>query len=585
MRKKFSKVLALSLSSLILLSNLFVLTAKALNLAYDNVSSSEESTVECEPETQISKVAPKTTASKVVASEAKATELEPKVETIEPEVEPNVDVAEEVPVEEEPETVLPEGEEVVAPEIKVDNSKLEETTPEVEVSVPEIKVDSSKLEETTPKVKVTLPKIKVDSSKLEGTTPKAKVTLPKIRVDSSKLEETTPKVEVTLPEIKVEGSRLGEITPKVEVTLPEIKVDASKLEETTPEVEVTLPEIKVDNSKLEGTTPKVEVTLPEIKVDGSILTMPKVEVTLPEIKVDSSKLEETTPEVEASLPEIKVDSSKLEETTPEVEAQVRVEELLVSETGTIARGDYLEGYGDKITKMLSNPEDKTLRLHSVGNPNEVNFAIFTCNTTMCDGFKNGVAEFYEGRRGESDMEVTAPNAKTGYVFVRWVKLGTAPVSVGEIEVPVDVYQAVYEKVADEIATENSDSTLSSGAYPNPDMEQLDPSVDGEHDCFKPKEGKDWTSSSVLVKGDEISLTVSFRGCYGYVSTARFVCDLNKCEGFDGLETFELSRRGGCKETIVTPKAKEGFKFDRWEKSTVTEYETTVDVYTAVYTEV
>ncbi len=296
---------------------------------------------------------------------------------------------------------------------------------------------------------------------------------------------------------------------------------------------------------------------------------------MPEIKVDNSKLEETMPKIEALMPEIKVDNSKLEETTPEIEApangELKDEELLISETGTIQRGELYTGqeakkYKDKITNMLSNSNEQKLKLRSCGDQSTINFAIFTCNTTMCDGFENGVAEFYEGRRGGTEMEVTAPAAKTGYVFVGWVKLGTTPVTVGGTEVPVDVYRAIYAKVGNKFSTMLLEKQITNII-----------NDDEGHEHYKADKDK-WTTFE-NIDDDKKTIKITFGGCYHYVSFADIKYELGEDNVVD-VET--IARRGEWSETVTAPEL-DGYAFKEW-KVTHTGAEK-FDIYTAVYTEV
>lgn len=81
-----------------------------------------------------------------------------------------------------------------------------------------------------------------------------------------------------------------------------------------------------------------------------------------------------------------------------------------------------------------------------------------------------------------------------------------------------------------------------------------------------------------------TITVNYLDHYCYVSFARFECELDKCEGFNGNKSTEpIGRRGSeGKVTMKAPKAKEGFKFVRWQKTTDNSGNAPIDVYTAIY---
>ena len=264
---------------------------------------------------------------------------------------------------------------------------------------------------------------------------------------------------------------------------------------------------------------------------------------------------------------------KTEETTPKVnDSVVESDSLVLSEDEILTFESQIsdveeESYSDKeeITVNSEASLGEFLSKHKGYNDYSVIWwSKFKCDLNKCNGF-DGQESILLSRRGDSDITITAPEAKNGYHFAGWKRYLIKALDDGY---KVYGYEAVYEEDKE---TEFSTLLLKEKLA---DVKELNQSTEKkDHECSKPEDGI-WTN---IVKNENGKLTIKYEGCHHYVSFAQFVCDLNECVGFNGSDKLTESRRGGTELTVDAPEAREGYHFVGWKK-----YDLTVDGFSWSY---
>ncbi len=264
---------------------------------------------------------------------------------------------------------------------------------------------------------------------------------------------------------------------------------------------------------------------------------------------------------------------KTEEVTPKVnDSVVESDSLVLSEDEILTFESQIsdvkeENYSDEeeITIDSKDSLGEFLSKHKGYNDYSVIWwSKFKCDLTKCNGF-DGQESILLSRRGDSDITITAPEAKNGYHFAGWKRYLIKALDDGY---KVYGYEAVYEEDKE---TEFSTLLLKEKLA---DVKELNQSTEKkDHECSKPEDGI-WTN---IVKNENGKLTIKYEGCHHYVSFAQFVCDLNECVGFNGSDKLTESRRGGTELTVDAPEAREGYHFVGWKK-----YDLTVDGFSWSY---
>ena len=395
--------------------------------------------------------------------------------------------------------------------------------------------------------------------------------------------ETTKEVLTSeakdVEEIVVQGKDVLEKVTEPEVVTVEEKADPEDIAVPVEEQEVdvqAVEELVVPAEEQKAEEPVVEELAIEVPAPKT-LEVTEPEVVTVEEKAEAEELAVPVEETDAPIVE------ELEVLTEEQEADVPVAEE--SADTTVPHGPFRP---DEWTKMTSDGTDQKITVSYQGHYCYVSFAKFKCNLTMCDGF-NGSAEQIEARRGGCTVGINAPAAKDGYVFKEWKKIGKELVQ-GTESSYYEVYEAIYEKTAEETDKDKVSTLLEQPVVEVAEATEVVEAskvaevkpVEKDHTCYRP-ENDEWTKISDY---NSATITLTFGGCYSYVSFAQFVCDINMCEGFNGATQKYVARRGESTETITAPTAKQGFKFDHWTKEKKVDEKTgiTIDTYRAVYVE-
>ncbi len=577
MSKTICKVLALSLVSCILLSNLSVLNANTLGLAKKSTSNSNEAMTK-ESKVQVSEVkTPKATDSNVVLSKAETTkkvvvsETENVRRVVAQESEGTKEV---VPEAKEPEVTIPEAKEPVEveePEITVPEAKEQEVTiPEVKEPVEEAPVeDTLEMEE---KVEDILPTVEVEEPEI--TVPEAKepeITIPEVKEP----EVTIPEAKEPVEEAPVEDT--PEMEEKVEATLPTVEVEEPEI--TVPEVkepEVTIPEAKepVEEAPVEDTPEmeeKVEATLPTVEVEEPEITVPEAkepEVTIPEVKepveeapaADTLEMREkvkvTLPTVEAEEPEI-IEKAVQEDSKPRTTYEISGKSITVTWRGGCGYVSFAKFlYGD----------EKTSYTFIDSNGKAINANEWIGRRGCADSDKHNYA---------CTLTLTAPDTKDGLVFDKWVKT---------TEDGKDIYTAVYK----EENVKKSNEAVSTMLFQQPTTNVAQVSQLNE------ETKKSYTENTT--SEEDRSVTVTYKGGCGMVTFAKFVFEgeghngsfidadgnpiqANSWIGRRGCDDCEKHCCPACDITVFAPEAKDGWKFAGWVKTTDKDG---FDTYTAKY---
>ena len=529
MSKTICKVLALSLVSCILLSNLSVLNANTLGLAKKSTSNSNEAMTK-ESKVQVSEVkTPKATDSNVVLSKAETTK---KVVVSETENVRRV-VAQES-----------EGTKEVVPEAKEPEVTIPEAKEPVEVEEPEITVPEAKEQE------VTIPEVKepVEEAPVEDT----------LEMEE-KVEDILPTVEVEEPEITVPEAK------EPEITIPEVK-----------EPEVTIPEAKepVEEAPVEDTPEmeeKVEATLPTVEVEEPEITVPEAkepEVTIPEVKepveeapaADTLEMREkvkvTLPTVEAEEPEI-IEKAVQEDSKPRTTYEISGKSITVTWRGGCGYVSFAKFlYGD----------EKTSYTFIDSNGKAINANEWIGRRGCADSDKHNYA---------CTLTLTAPDTKDGLVFDKWVKT---------TEDGKDIYTAVYK----EENVKKSNEAVSTMLFQQPTTNVAQVSQLNEETKKSYTENttsEEDRSVTVTYKGGCGMVTFAKFVFEGEGHNGSFIdadgnpIQANSWIGRRGCDDCEKHCCPACDITVFAPEAKDGWKFAGWVKTTDKDG---FDTYTAKY---